>query len=133
MLFRSFVKSLLQHLTNEHTSGLLLRNILDPALEDMKQSLLGKLEELVSHNKKRPPLPLDESFLTSIQKVQEESQMASFEKTLLEKYPDAFESNSKKRLTIEELRAAFLAARPRSDRFAAADIIYLMEAYYKVS
>jgi GTPase SAR1 family protein len=130
---KNFVKSLLQHLTNEHTSGLLLRNILDPALEDMKQSLLGKLEELVSHNKKRHPLPLDESFLTSIQKVQEESQMASLEKTLLEKYPDAFESNLKKKLTIEELRAAFLAARPRSDRFAAADIIYLMEAYYKVS
>ena len=130
---KNFVQSLLQHLANKHTSQLLLQYILDSALEDMKRSLSRKLEELVSHNKRRHPLPLDDIFLTSIRKVQEESQMTLLEKTLLEKHPDAFESNSKKRLTIEELRATISAARPRRDRFAAADIINLMETHYNAS
>ncbi|OCK79504.1 hypothetical protein K432DRAFT_354779 [Lepidopterella palustris CBS 459.81] len=126
---KDFVESLLQHLTNDHTCRLLQRKILDPALENMKQSLLRKLEELVAYYKKGHPLTLDEKFLVSIRELQKDSQTASFKTTLLEKYPGA---NSEKGLTIEETLTAYSAAKPQSNQ-CAADIIDLVETYYNIA
>lgn len=130
---RQFVELLLQHVADSHTYSQLMRDVIDPTLEAMKQKVLEKLSELVSYNKRGHPLPFDETFLLSLNKFRKDRQLARLEKTVLEMYPDAFDPNSKKRLTVEELHLAATVADSSKDRFAAADIIDLMEVYYEVS
>ncbi|KAF2187960.1 putative dynamin GTPase [Zopfia rhizophila CBS 207.26] len=130
---KQFVKLLLIRLTDNSTSPLLLRNILEPELEKMQENMLTKLDELIAYNKRGHPLPFDQTYLTMTRKLQSDRQLALLEKTLLEMYPEAFEPQGKKRLSIQEVRAAVSEARPASDQFGATEVIELMETYYDIA
>ncbi|KAL4923598.1 P-loop containing nucleoside triphosphate hydrolase protein [Aspergillus undulatus] len=124
---RYFVFLLLQHLTDEHTTSLLVGTIVEPKLDEMKQALLGKLEELTAYTKRGHPLPVGNSFLTQIQKARSERLLKSLKAKLTSGDPTltAFSMSG-----IEQAVAELEKSR---DEFAAGEIVDQMQAYYDVA
>ncbi|KAL4779788.1 P-loop containing nucleoside triphosphate hydrolase protein [Aspergillus varians] len=124
---RYFVSRVLQHLTDEHTSSLLLAGIIEPELEKMKQALLDKLEELTAYTKRGHPLPIGKSFLTQIQKGRTDRLLESLKAklTLTSEISNYFSMT-----TIEQAVADLETSR---DEFATAEIVDQMQAYYDIA
>lgn len=132
-----FVSLLLDHLTDEHTSAVIMRTIISPHLDRMKGNLLAKVDELsASHKRGHPlpmsrsflrghPLPLDRSFLAKMQKSRNDRLFANLQRNL----PSTLNNT----VTMEELKAATQNMESSSNPSAASDIVDQFQSYYNVS
>ncbi|KAH2369449.1 hypothetical protein KXW57_004350 [Aspergillus fumigatus] len=127
---RYFTWLVLQHITDDHTSSLLIGSIIDPELERLKQSLLEKLDELTAYAKRGHPLPLGKSFLSQVQKARSNRQLESLRSKLLFA---GSEGNEGELYTMKDIEQATSAMETSRDEFAAAEIIDQMQAYYETA
>ncbi|GIK05774.1 hypothetical protein Aspvir_009887 [Aspergillus viridinutans] len=117
-------------ITDNHTYYLLSGSIIDRELEKLKQSLLGKLDELTAYTKRGHPLPVGKRFLSQIQKARTNRQLESLRYKLLFR---EFEEKEERFYTVKGLEQAISAMETSRDEFAAAEIIDQMEAYYETA
>ncbi|RHZ43794.1 putative dynamin GTPase [Aspergillus thermomutatus] len=125
---RYFALLLLQHITDDHTYSLLVSFVIDAEFEKLKQSLLGKLDELTAYTKPGHPLPVGKSFLSQIQKARSNRQLESRRANLR---ASGFEEKGEKLFTMTDLEQATSWTESSRDEFAAAEIIDQMQAYYE--
>ncbi|KAJ5751807.1 hypothetical protein N7520_008724 [Penicillium odoratum] len=124
----SFVNLVLQYLTDERTYQLLMGSILAPQLQNMKDGLLSKLDELTAYNKRGHPLPLGKSFLQRVHKSRADRQSKLLENVLGQKLPKKDGGYS-----LSHIKAAVSTLEETEDQFAAAEIIEQMQAYYETA
>ncbi|KAI9925789.1 hypothetical protein MW887_005595 [Aspergillus wentii] len=122
---RCFVGLLLHHLSDDHTCPKLMGTVLDPALEKMKDHLLEKLQELMAYNKRGHPLLFCQQYLGSVEKLQYDQQLALLDERLRTSTETSFAANDVRNLVLE--------TQPSRGHFAAAQIIHLVQAYYKMA
>jgi hypothetical protein len=127
-----FVHLLFEYLTDDEIFSALSRAILDPALNKMKDMLLGKLEELTAFMKQGHPQLLGRSYLTQIQKSQSKRQFQDLTRRLgVPLSPN--QNASTKTISVGDLLRATSSPESPSTQFPAAEIIDQMKAYYDVS
>ncbi|KAL3496847.1 hypothetical protein BJX62DRAFT_248971 [Aspergillus germanicus] len=80
---RYFVSLALRHLAASHTYASILRTIVAPELDILKQKLPEKLDELTAHFRRSPPLPLGKAFLIKKQQDSSDRMKAYYESTLM--------------------------------------------------
>ncbi|KAF9887647.1 hypothetical protein FE257_009740 [Aspergillus nanangensis] len=125
-----FVRRVIRYLADEHTYFVLVSTALAPALKKLENSIMDKLDELTKHSKRGHPLPIGKAFLYKIQESRTDRQVLTIKKELSE--PNAlFPSvDDNKTVNIGQLDAVRPFLKKDGDRFAAADIIDQMQAYY---
>jgi GTPase SAR1 family protein len=126
---RYFALLVLQYITDDHTYSLLVGSIIDAEFERLKQSLLGKLDELTAYTKRGHPLPVGKSFLSQTQKARSKRQLESLGAHLRATRQD---EKGEKYFSMKDLEQATSSTEASRDEFAAAEIIDQMEAYYEV-
>ncbi|CAG8184954.1 unnamed protein product [Penicillium nalgiovense] len=131
---REFASLLLDHLTDEHMSAVIMRTVIQPQFDKMLAILLDKVHELTAAHKRGHtlplsgsflrghPLPLDRSFLARMQKSRNDRVLAH-----LQQNPPSTFSNT---YTMGELQAATQNMESSSNPFVASDIIDQFQAYY---
>ncbi|KAJ5524676.1 hypothetical protein N7494_011326 [Penicillium frequentans] len=125
-----FIQLVLRDITDDHTRPLLMRHLISPELEGMKESLLNKLDELTSYIKSGHPLPVGNSFLSKIKESREKRQLDAlkqnfgFQKQLFSK--DVLE----KTINANDLERAASGLQSSSDQFAVTEVVAQMQAYY---
>lgn len=127
-----FVQLVLKDITDDHTRPLLMRYIISPELEGMKESLLAKLNELTSYLRSGHPLPVGRSFLSKIQQSREKRQLAALKQNLGFQMPVSSSNVSEKTISVNDLERAASGLQSSSDQFAATEIVAQMQAYYDV-
>ncbi|KAJ5360681.1 Dynamin [Penicillium concentricum] len=129
-----FIQLVLKNLTDDHTRPLLMRHLIGPEMEKMKESLLEKLSELTSYSKRGHPLPVGKSFLSKIQQSRKNRQVSALKRTLHlpGSHPSAGE-DTRNTLDVRDLERATSQLQSSSDMFAAAEIIDQMQAYYETA
>lgn len=127
-----FIQLVLRDITDEHTRPLLMRHLISPELESMKESLLKKLDELTSYIKSGHPLPVGGSFLSKIKESREKRQLAALRLNL--GFPTPFFSNDiqERQINANDLERAASGLQSSSDQFAVTEIVAQMQAYYDV-
>ncbi|KAF4771639.1 hypothetical protein HAV15_004613 [Penicillium sp. str.  len=134
---RNFVSLLLDHLTDKHTSVVIMRTLIQPRLDGMKDRLLAKVDELtVSHKRDHPlpmigsflrghPLPVERSFLARMQKSRNDRLLANLQQNL----PSTL-NNTFKAFNMEELKVATQNVELVGNQAAASDIVDQFQSYY---
>lgn len=121
----------LQHLTDEYTYSILVGAVLEPEIDSMQTALQHKLGELTAYTKRGHPLPVGTGFLTRIQKVRGERQLASLKSKLMglhEQSPIFLGPSSI--FSLHDLGRVTSDLEQSRDQFAATEIIDQMQAYY---
>ncbi|KAL3478142.1 P-loop containing nucleoside triphosphate hydrolase protein [Aspergillus californicus] len=124
---RYFVHLLTQEFTDEYTHSMLVGSVLEPALEEMRQALLDKLDELTAYTKRGHPLPIGRSFLAQIQKARSIRLLESLKSKLVNTQESAADVSVFSMKSIEQAATELELSR---DEFAAGEIIDQMQAYY---
>ncbi|KAJ5165387.1 Dynamin [Penicillium coprophilum] len=129
-----FIQLVLKNLTDDHTRPLLMRHLIGPEMEKMKESLLEKLSELTSYTKRGHPLPVGKSFLSKIQESRKNRQVSALKRNLnlSGSFPAAGE-DTRNTFDVRDLEQAASQLQSSSDQFAAAEIIDQMQAYYETA
>lgn len=128
-----FIQLVLKNLTDDHTRPLLMRHLIGPEMEKMKESLLAKLSELTSYFKRGHPLPVGTSFLSKIQESRKNRQVSALKRNLClpgSHLPTG--EDTRNTFDVCDLERARSQLQSSSDQFAAAEIIDQMQAYYEV-
>ncbi|PWY62088.1 dynamin family protein [Aspergillus eucalypticola CBS 122712] len=125
---RYFALLVMQHTADDHTFSLLAGSIIEPALDELRQNLLAKLDELTAYTKRGHPLPVGKSFLTQIQKARSERQLSSLKTKL--KSTISYKPEGEALFSIKAIEEATSNLEMHRDEYAAADIIDQMQAYY---
>lgn len=135
-----FVNLALRHITNDHTQPLLMRHVISPQLEKLKGNLLEKLSELTLYLKNGHPLPIGKTFLSKIQESRKNREVAALKNNLglSGQFPALFlpqetKGDSEKTFNARDLERATSQLQLSGDKFAAAEVIDQMQAYYEVS
>ncbi|KGO66031.1 Dynamin [Penicillium italicum] len=129
-----FIQLVLKNLTDDHTRPLLMRHLIGPEMEKMKESLLAKLGELTSYTKRGHPLPVGQSFLAKIQGSRKNRQVSALKRylNLSSSYPPTGEG-TQNTFDVRDLERATSQLQSSSDQFAATEIIDQMQAYYETA
>jgi hypothetical protein len=125
---KTFLETLLYHLTDDKTSRLLFSHIIDPALEKRRRELKTKLEELLIPHRNHHPLSIDPKFVQTIWALREKRVARS----VVEAIHDGldFEHGVP---PVEELLARISARDPPTEnKFGSLETYEVMEAYYEV-
>ncbi|KAF4763328.1 hypothetical protein HAV15_000792 [Penicillium sp. str.  len=129
-----FIQLVLKNLTDDHTRPLLMRHLIGPEMEKMKESLLAKLSELTSYFKRGHPLPVGTSFLSKIQESRKNRQVSALKRNLClpgSHLPTG--EDTRNTFDVCDLERARSQLQSSSDQFAAAEIIDQMQAYYETA
>ncbi|OQD91991.1 hypothetical protein PENSOL_c046G03670 [Penicillium solitum] len=117
-----------------HGRPLLMRHLIGPEMEKMKESLLAKLSELTSYFKRGHPLPVGTSFLSKIQESRKNRQVSALKRNLClpgSHLPTG--EDTRNTFGVCDLERATSQLQSSSDQFAAAEIIDQMQAYYETA
>ncbi|KAJ5992682.1 Dynamin GTPase [Penicillium sp. IBT 35674x] len=125
-----FIQLVLRDITDDHTRPLLMRYLISPELESMKDSLLAKLDELTSYLRSGHPLPVGKSFLSKIQQSREKRQLAALKQNLGFQMSFSSSGVSEKTINVNELERAASGMQSSNDQFAVTEIVAQMQAYY---
>lgn len=132
-----FVLLLLDHLTDEHISGVIMRTLIQPQLDGMKDRLLAKVDELTASHKRDHPLPMSGSFLRGHPLPVERSFLARMQKSrndrLLANLQQNLPSTLNNTFNMEELKVATQNVELVGNQAAASDIVDQFQSYYNVS
>ncbi|RHZ65702.1 uncharacterized protein CDV56_109453 [Aspergillus thermomutatus] len=127
-----FVHLLFEYLTDDQAFSALSRSILDPALNKMKEMLLGKLEELTAFMKRGHHSLIGRTYLTQIQKSQSKRQFQDLTRRLgLPLNPN--QNPPTVTISLGDLRRATSSPETSASQFSAAEIVDEMQAYYDLA
>lgn len=129
-----------EDIADSKTSQHIIREIVEPALKSITETLRTKAEELLEPHKDGHPITYNHYFTETLQKVPDDRRMVEVRSALsrwLHKDESELDMGGtwlKGNFDLRELTKA-LASRsePNMDRFAASEALDCMEAYYKVS
>ncbi|KAJ6110296.1 Dynamin GTPase [Penicillium sp. IBT 16267x] len=125
-----FIQLVLRDITDDHTRPLLMRHLISPELEGIKESLLEKLDELTSYLKSGHPLPVGKSFLSKILESREKRQLAALKQNLGFQNSYFSKDVQEKTIDVNDLERAASGLQSSSDQFAVTEIVAQMQAYY---
>ncbi|BCS27077.1 dynamin family protein [Aspergillus puulaauensis] len=121
---KRFAFAALQHLTDDRTSVILARSVLEPALDKIKQDLIKKLTELILPTKRYVPLPMSKAVAADVEEARKTRLLHSLESTLIHENgdPDLF--------YMPTIKSAFFQMDAARHEFAAAEVVDHMQFYY---
>lgn len=131
-LVRSFLELTLSHLTDENTSEAILREVVDPFVDQKLRRLGDKLDELLEPQQKGHPVTYKRNFNETIQNMRR----IFLENDLRARFRKHFGGTKD---AVGQFDLGALASSLASlnivdiDEFACSEILLCMEAYYKVS
>jgi hypothetical protein len=134
---RVFLELVTSHLTDEVTADALLREVIDPLMEQRHQDMIVKLVELLMPHQKGHLITYNHYFTETIQNMREKRLEAEVTRRLSRFF------GSRDLATLEELLIkkvktssliSALASRNEADmdRYASSEVLDCMQAYYKV-
>ncbi|KAJ5592528.1 hypothetical protein N7537_009432 [Penicillium hordei] len=131
---RIFVSLLLDHLTDEHISAVIMRTLIQPQLDGMKDRLLAKVDELTASHKRDHPLPMSGNFLRGHPLPVEQSFLARMQRSrndrLLANLQQNLPSTLNNTFNMEELKLATQNVELAGNQTAASDIVDQFQSYY---
>ncbi|KAJ5425960.1 hypothetical protein N7465_001030 [Penicillium sp. CMV-2018d] len=131
---RNFVSLLLDHLTDEHTSVVIMRTLIQPQLDAMKDRLLAKADELTASHKRDHPMPMTGNFLRGHPLPVDRSSLARMQQSrndrLLANLQQNLPSTLNNTFNMEELKVATQNVELVGNQPAASDIVDQFQSYY---
>lgn len=132
---RAFIELTKSHLTDEVTAEALLREIIDPLMEDRLRDMTANLTELIAPYQKGHPITYNHYFTETIQSMREKRLEAEVTRRLtkLLGHSDLTTIEELRKIRLASLITA-LASRNEADmdRYASSEVLDCMLAYYKV-
>jgi GTPase SAR1 family protein len=125
---KDFLECLLGHLAHERTCNQLLIHVIDPAMEQRRQVLKAKLQELLNPHK-HDPINIDPHFARRIWSSKQENITRSVVEMVRQK---GLEKNSSM-LSVDDIMASIAAAETLADdKYGSRQTYEFMNAYYEV-
>jgi hypothetical protein len=134
---RAFLELATSHLTDEVTADALLREVIDPLMDQRYQDMIAKLIELLMPHQKGHPITYNHYFTETIQNMREKRLEADLARKLSKFFGGqdltTLEALPTKKVKTSSLISA-LASRKEADmdRYASSEVLDCMQAYYKV-
>lgn len=129
-----------EHVADSTTSQHIIREIVEPALETITETLQTKAEELLEPHKDGHPITYNHYFTETLQKVRDDRRMIAVRSALSQwLHKDESDLDTGRiwlsgNYDLRELTKCLTSrSEPDMDRFAASEALDCMEAYYKVS
>lgn len=132
LLLKSFLELTLSFLTDENTFEMILREIIDPSIDEKFRKAGEKLQELLEPHQKGHPITYNHYFTETIQNMRQKS----LEDDLKARLGNHFGGTRVPALQADvQILASSLASANITDvdEFACSEILMCAEAYYKVS
>lgn len=137
---RKLLHLVCEYIADDTTSHLIIREIVDPALENIKATLQSKADELLEPHKNGHPITYNHYFTETLQRVRDERRMVQVHRALargLGINEDSLGMTNYRlsgNFNLRKLTKDLISCgEPDMDRFAAGEALDCMEAYYKVS
>ena len=134
---RAFLELTTLYLTDEATAEALLREVIDPIIEDRLREMTSKLAELMAPHQKGHPITYNHYFTETIQNLREKRLEAEVGRRLSKLFGHhdiaSLEELPTRKIRTTSLISA-LASRNEADmdRYASSEVLDCMQAYYKV-
>lgn len=130
---RATLVAALRHVADDETASRLITNLLNPAFDELGNSVEAKLRELLEPHIGGHPITYNHYLTDNIQKTQRERHTSRIFKALKPFMDPASNTNEYQQFTPAKLASAIgKATEPNMDSHAAMTAIDTMEAYYKV-
>lgn len=134
---RAFLELTTSHLTDEVTSEALLREVVDPLMEDRSQNMAAKLIEIMTPYQKGHPITYNHYFTETIQNMREKRLEVEVTRRLNKLFGNQDITNleelpSKKIKTASLITALTSRNEADMDLYASSEVLDCMQAYYKV-
>ncbi|CZT51083.1 related to vacuolar sorting protein VPS1, dynamin, and related proteins [Rhynchosporium secalis] len=135
---RAFLELAISHLTDDATTDALLREVLDPLMEQRYRDMTDKLVELLLPHQKGHPITYNHYFIETIQNMRERRLEAEVTRKL-SKFFGGRDLSSLEELPIKKVKTSSLisalSSRKEADmeKYASSEILDCMQAYYKVA
>lgn len=134
------VRSVLGHVADEQTASALFRNVIEPAMEDLKRDVFEKVEEILDPHISGHPITYNHYLTENVQKAQIERHKRNLEIQLQKFFgldtangvTDRTQSYSPFNLKVL-LDKIMSETEPNMDRHSCSVAADFMEAYYKVN
>lgn len=135
---RAFLELAVTYLTDEITSEAILRELLDPLIDEKTNSLDPKLDEILAPHQKGHPITYNHYFTDTVQKTREERLEKDIETRLLKFLGLLGHDVGKEEINMKNIKKSKLVSalssrdRKSMDTYASSEVLDCMEAYYKV-
>jgi GTPase SAR1 family protein len=138
MAAKKFLKHVVLHVADATTSKALLKNIFEPALDQLKGALNDKTTELLKPHKESHPITYNHYFNKTLQNVRNEWRRKEYSKVLKDSFDiTSLEGTSRHISQYVDfprlLTALMQCTEPDIDHVACSEALDCMEAYYKVA
>jgi hypothetical protein len=136
---RTTLNLVLEYVADDQTSDGLLRHIINPALEPIKESLKVKAAEILKHHQRGHPITYNHYFTENVQKARNAHRKKVLSKRLHSYFGIAEGSQAARTVVNRSLTLTNLLETLSSeteadmDKFSCSEGLDCMEAYYKVS
>lgn len=129
---------ILRHVLDEKSLNGLMEHVLDPALDDMENSLREKTRELLKPQQSGHPITYNHYFTDGVQKARGDHLRRSITEKLMDFFADQYpgRESTTQRFTFkmdELIEAVGTETEASMERFAASEAVDCMQAYYKVT
>ena len=130
LLVRSFLEITLSQLADENTFKAILREVVDPLIDEKLRKAGGKLNEVLEAHQKGHPITYNHYFTETIQNMRRKF----LEDDLRTRVDKNFGRVGISQVNLSTLASSLASANIADvDEFACSEILLCMEAYYKVS
>lgn len=135
---RAFLELTVTYLTDEVTSEAILRELLDPLIDEKTKLLDPKLDEILAPHQRGHPITYNHYFTEKVQEIREERLETDIEIRLLTYLGLLGHDEGEEEINIENIQKSQLVSALSSrdskcmDTFACSEILDCMEAYYQV-
>lgn len=135
---RAFLELTVTYLTDEVTSEAILRELLDPLIDEKIKLLDPKLDEILAPHQRGHPITYNHYFTESVQEIREERLETDIEIRLLTYLGLLGHDEGEEEINMINIEKSKLVSALSSrdskcmDTFACSEILDCMEAYYKV-
>lgn len=134
---RAFLELVTSHLTDEVTADALLREVIDPLMDQRYRDMIAKLVELLVPHQKGHPITYNHYFTETLQNMREKRLEAEVIRRLSKIFGSrdltAFEELPTRKVKTSNLISALTSRNEADmDRYASSEVLDCMQAYYKV-
>lgn len=135
---RAFLELVILYLTDEVTSEALLREVIDPLMDQRYQDMIAKLVELLTPHQKGHPITYNYYFTETIQNMRERRLEAEVTRRLSKVFGGR-DFTTLEELPIKKVKTSSLISALTSrneadmDRYASSEVLDCTQAYYKVA
>lgn len=131
VLLKSFLEVTLSHLTDENTLEAILREVIDPFIDQISRKAGEKLNEILEPHQKGHPITYNHYFTETIQNARRKFLESDVRNLFDNHFKDSRVAVSKDE--VRRLASSIASVNIANvDDFASSEILLCMEAYYKV-